>query len=157
MSGLDFEPWEPEETIGKLWHALASRLDRPAAHEAARVHLRDMAGRLAVLFRGLGGAPATELRAVADETSRHRLSFKRRLGTVVEAVPRTSFDGEALRLPVSLALFPARAANAAAYLWLAACAALAPAPPRTPEDPLQADLTRLASAEAMVAATVVAA
>ena len=53
MSGLDIEPWEPEETIGKLWHSFASRLDAPAAlHEDARVTLDEVAGRVAVLFRG---------------------------------------------------------------------------------------------------------
>ena len=29
MVRIDFEPWEPEETVGKLWHAFASRLDAP--------------------------------------------------------------------------------------------------------------------------------
>jgi len=153
MSRIEFEPWEPEESIGKLWHRFAARLDAPVSHAEARVDLAEVSGRLAVLYRGLGGAPATEIRPVAEETSRHRLSFRRRLGTEAEAVPRASFDGEALRLPASLALFPAREANAAAYLWLAACAALAPAPQVPPEDPLAADLSRIAMARAMVSAT----
>ena len=68
MSGLDIEPWEPEETIGKLWHSFASRLDAPAAlHEDARVTLDEVAGRVAVLFRGLGGGAAVEIRAAAPE------------------------------------------------------------------------------------------
>jgi nitric oxide reductase NorD protein len=25
MGRIDVDPWEPEETIGKLWHAYASR------------------------------------------------------------------------------------------------------------------------------------
>ncbi|SIS90925.1 nitric oxide reductase NorD protein [Rhodobacter sp. JA431] len=153
MTRIEFEPWEPEESIGKLWHRFASGLDAPVSHDAARVDLAEVAGRLAVLYRGLGGAPSTEIRPVAAETSRHRLSFRRRLGIEAEAIPRASFDGEALRLPASLALFPAREANAATYLWLAACAALAPAPQTPPEDPLAADLARIATARAMVAAT----
>ncbi|SOC16808.1 nitric oxide reductase activation protein NorD [Rhodobacter maris] len=153
MTRIDFEPWEPEESVGKLWHRFALGLDAPVSHDAARVDLTEVAGRLAVLYRGLGGAPATEIRPVAEETSRHRLSFRRRLGVEAEATPRASFDGEALRLPASLALFPAREANAATYLWLAACAALAPAPQTPPEDPLAADLSRIATARAMVAAT----
>ena len=58
MARIDFEPWEPEETIGKLWHSFASRLDAPEAHEEAGVDLSEVGGRLAVLFRGLGGNPS---------------------------------------------------------------------------------------------------
>ncbi len=149
---IDIEPWEPEESVGKLWHALASRLDAPRVHDGARVDLSEVGGRLAVLFRGLGGNPAVEIKAVADTVSHHRLRLLRRLSTPVEILPRSSFDGEALRLPASLAVFPAREANAALYLWLAACAAHAvPAPEH--DDPLQADLAAIAAAQAMVTAT----
>ncbi len=72
MARIDFEPWEPEETIGKLWHSFASRLDAPQAHDEAAVDLSEIGGRLAVLFRGLGGNPSVELRPVSDEISRHR-------------------------------------------------------------------------------------
>lgn len=152
MSRIEFEPWEPEESVGKLWHALASRLDADPVHDGARVHLSEVGGRLAVLFRGLGGDPAVEVKAVADETSHHRLSLLRRLGTWAETAPRASFDGAALRLPDSLAVFPAREANAALYLWLASAAAHAGAPVEH-DDPLHADLAALAAAQGMVAAT----
>ena len=81
MVRIDFEPWEPEETIGKLWHTLASRLDAPEVHDGAAVDLSEVAGRLAVLFRGLGGSPGVELRPVSPEVSRHRLSWRRKLAT----------------------------------------------------------------------------
>ena len=154
MTRIEIEPWEPEETIGKLWHELASRLDAPSIHDGARVNLSEVGGRLAVLFRGLGGNPATEIKPVAPEKSHHRLSFLRRLGTAEERIPRASFDGESLRLPESLAIFPAREANAAAYLWLTACAAhadLVPMPAQ--DDPLQADLDAMAATEHMVRIT----
>ena len=32
MARIEFEPWEPEETVGKIWHAFASRLDVPEEH-----------------------------------------------------------------------------------------------------------------------------
>lgn len=150
MSRIDFEPWEPEESVGKLWHAIASRFDAPEAYDGARVGLSEVGGRLAVLFRALGGASSVEMKPVAEEVSRHRLSFLRRLGTEAEAIPRASFDGAALRLPASLALFPAREANAAAYIWIAAIAAHAPATQERPEDALQADLQQLAAANRMV-------
>ena len=155
MTRIEFEPWEPEESVGKLWHVLASRLDAPEAYDGARVDLSEVGGRLAVLFRALGGAPSVEVKPVAEEVSRHRLSFLRRLGTEAEAPPRASFDGAALRLPASLALFPAREANAAAYVWLAGMAAHAQGSAESPlpEDPLQADLERIARANRMVRAT----
>ncbi len=151
MSGIEIEPWEPEETVGKLWHAYASRLDAPSVHDGARVGLHEVGGRLAVLFRGLGGSPAVEIKPVAPEHSPHRLSLRRRLGAETETTPRASFDGEALRLPETLATFPAREANAALYLWLTAAAAHAGAP-RLEEDPLRADLAALIAAREMTRA-----
>ncbi|WP_372884606.1 nitric oxide reductase activation protein NorD [Shimia sp.] len=152
MAKIEFEPWEPEETVGKLWHNFASRLDAPEAHDEAAVDLSEVGGRLAVLFRGLGGSANVELRPVSNEVSRHRLSWRRRLGTEVEAMPRTSFDGEVLRLPSRLAVLPSREANGALYVWLAACAAHAPERIEE-EDPLRADLASLAASRRMVAAT----
>ncbi len=152
MVRIDFEPWEPEETIGKLWHTLASRLDAPQVHDGAAVDLTQVAGRLAVLFRGLGGSPGVELRPVSPEVSRHRLSWRRRLGAEAELMPRASFDGEVLRLPDRLAVFPAREANGALYVWLAAASAHA-GPRIDEEDPLRADLRSLIAAQSMVAAT----
>ena len=149
MVKIDFEPWEPEETVGKLWHNFASRLDAPEAHEGAAVDLSEVGGRLAVLFRGLGGSPTVELRPVSPEVSRHRLSWIRRLGAEAEQLPRASFDGEVLRLPDRLAVFPSREANGALYVWLAAAAAFA-GTRIDEEDPLRADLRALMAAEAMV-------
>ncbi|WP_170403317.1 nitric oxide reductase activation protein NorD [Ruegeria arenilitoris] len=152
MVRIEFEPWEPEETIGKLWHTLASRLDAPEVHVGAAVDLSEVAGRLAVLFRGLGGSPGVELRPVSPEVSRHRLSWRRKLATEVELMPRASFDGEVLRLPDRLAVYPLREANGALYVWLAAAAAHAGT--RIDEDdPLRADLHALAAARQMVEAT----
>ncbi len=151
-AGIEFEPWEPEETIGKLWHSFASRLDAPTTHEAAAVDLSEVSGRLAVLFRGLGGNPSVELRPVSDEISRHRLSWRRRLGTEAEALPRTSFDGEILRLPKQLTVLPTREANGALYVWLAAAAAHAPGR-IDDDDPLIADLRALGAVCFMVEET----
>ncbi|WP_299362792.1 nitric oxide reductase D protein [uncultured Paracoccus sp.] len=152
MSELELEPWEPEETVGKIWHGWASRLDSPARHDDASVDLADFRNRLAVVFRGLGGDPAVDIRADADRISHHRLSLRRRLGAEVEAVPQASFDGEILRLPVRLDLMPSIEANAAMYLWLVAAAAQA-VPPEPATDPLQNDLAVIAAARATVAAT----
>jgi len=152
VSGIAIEPWDPEETVGKLWHAFASRLDAPLTHQGAAVDFAEVGGRLAVFFRGLGGSPAVELRPVEPEQSHHRLSLKRRLGSATDSVARASFDGEALRLPSQLAVFPTREANGALYLWLTAAAAHAPAW-QAGDDPLRADLLMLLAVRQMVTAT----
>ncbi len=153
MSRIEFEPWEPEESIGKLWHAFASRLDSDPVHDGARVLLSQVGGRLAVLFRGLGGDPAVEIKPVAPEISHHRLSFLRRLGTWADEAPRASFDGASLRLPESLATFPDARANGALYLWLATAAvALRDVVAPETDDPLQADLAAIEIARTMTTA-----
>lgn len=152
MSGRSFEPWEPEETVGKLWHAFASRLDTPETFEVAAVGLEELSGRLPIFFRGLGGDRSVEIKAVAPETSHHRLSWRRRLGTAEERIARASFDGEALRLPERIACFPERQANLSLYYWLAATAAHA-REPVIEDDPLRADVQALVAANRMVQAT----
>ena len=70
MAHIEIAPWEPEETVGKLWHLIASRMDPPPRFPEAAVRFDDMRGRIAVLFRGLGGASDVELKPVADQASR---------------------------------------------------------------------------------------
>lgn len=152
MAHLDIAPWEPEETAGKLWHLLASRMDPPPRHPAAAVRFDDMRGRMAVLFRGLGGAADVELKPVADEISRHRISLRRRLAFDSERLARASFDGEVLRLPAELAVFAQREENAALYLWLAAVSAHAVAASPA-ADPFLADLAAIRAGMAMTEAT----
>ncbi len=152
MDWREIEPWEPEETVGKLWHGWASGFDAIPVHDDARVALPQVAGRLAVLFRGLGGDHSVEFRAAADRVSRHRLSWRRRLGTDAEALPQASLDAGILRLPSSLALLPSVEANGALYLWMAAFAAhLAPLDD-VGDDPLRRDLAYLACAQRTTAA-----
>jgi nitric oxide reductase NorD protein len=87
-----------------------------------------------------------------DEVSHHRITWRRRLGTEAEALPRTSYDGEILRLPSRLAVYPGREANGALYLWLAAAAAHLP-DPVADDDPLCADLRALHVARQVLADT----
>ena len=156
MAHLDIAPWEPEESVGKLWHILASRMDAPQRFPDAAVRFDDMRGRIAVLFRGLGGGADVDLKPVADQASRHRLSWRRKLAFDAEHVARASFDRESLRLPVELAVFPTPADNEGLYLWLAAASAHAP-DFRAGADPLRADLAAIAAGIAMTHATLEAA
>lgn len=155
VSKATFQPWEPEETVGKFWHAFASRLDAPRTHEDASVGLDEISTRLSVFFRGLGGESSVEIKPVAPEVSRHRLSWRRRFGTAEERIAKASFDGEVLRLPLRIADFPQREANTALYFWLTATAAHAPTPV-SERDPLRADLRTLAAALQMTRATLAA-
>ena len=100
-----FEPWEPEETVGKLWHAWAAGFAAPPVSPEAAVHLEDETARLAVLFRGLGGAASVEIRPCPRQISGHRISWRRKLGTAAEEVEQATYDGEILRLPAEIATF----------------------------------------------------
>ncbi|MDO5658543.1 MAG: nitric oxide reductase D protein [Paracoccus sp. (in: a-proteobacteria)] len=154
MARIAFEPWEPEETVGKLWHEYASRFDAPVSFPEAEIGLPVLAGRLAVFYRGLGGDHAVEIRAARATAARHRMSWRRRLASTGDAIPRASFDGEVLRLPETLAVFPAVEANGALYLWLTAMAvALGQGEVlRAPvDDPLAHDMTALANTRRAVA------
>ncbi|KGJ05418.1 nitric oxide reductase NorD protein [Paracoccus halophilus] len=149
---LELEPWEPEETVGKLWHVWASGFDAPRDFADQSVTLAEVSARLAVLFRGLGGAPSVEIRPASAQVSRHRISWRRKLGTEAETVPSARFDGEILRLPESLSVLPTRQANGTLYLWLAACAAHEARPDRQ-TDPLARDLARIGAARRAAQAT----
>jgi nitric oxide reductase NorD protein len=148
MVAVEFEPWEPEESVGKLWHSLVTRLDAPGAFEAAAATLEETRGRIGVLFRGLGGARDVEIKTATAETSEHRLSWRRALGQSAERLIEPSFDGEALRLPERIAVFAERDANVALYLWLAAAAVFA-RQPQSEVDALRADIRTLQAAEMM--------
>ncbi len=135
--------FEPEETIGALWHRLAGDLDAAPTFPDAQIQLEEVRDQLAVTFRGLGGSAVAELRPAPLESSRHRLSWRRKLGRDHERQATTRFDGETLFLPPSLAVFPSTELNRRLYLWLAAwcvCAKVRRAPTA---DPLQSDIFRL--------------
>lgn len=152
MSERVFDPFEPEETVGKIWHKYASGLDARDTHDETAVTLDEISGRLGVFFRGLGGSHATEIKPATLQVSNHRLSLRRAMGTWREREARPSFDGEALRLPEKIAEFPAYEANAALYFWLVASVAHAPEPV-TEQDLLRADLRALQASIAMTQAT----
>jgi len=155
MSPPEFEPWEPEESIGKLWHSFVSKLEAPRTFEDAVVTLEDVRGRLGILFRGLGGARDVEMKPAATQASGHRLSWRRALGHNTERAERASFDGETLRLPARISAFADRDANVALYIWLAASSVFARAP-IADDDPLRADIRALQAAQAMTRATLAA-
>lgn len=157
MAKLEIAPWEPEESVGKVWHNMVSRLSPPHQFPEAASGFDTMRGRIAVLFRGLGGGQEIELKPVADESVSHRMSWRRRIANDDVRLARTSFDGEILRLPAEIAVFPDRADNESLYIWLSAAAAHAPPIPPMELDPFLADLAAIRAGVAMTAATLDAA
>ncbi|MEQ8900374.1 MAG: VWA domain-containing protein [Roseovarius sp.] len=115
---------EPEETVGNLWHDIASGIGADIDYPEAGVALASVRPSLAVLFRGLGGASGVELSEVAATLVRHRRPLRRKLGAERDREWVAAFDGERLTLPPVIAAFPDPALNRAAYFWLTALAAV---------------------------------
>ncbi|MBO9400162.1 VWA domain-containing protein [Shimia sp. R9_3] len=122
---------EPEETVGNLWHEMASGLGAEAHYPDAAVTLASVRPSLAVLFRALGGDAAVELGEAPATVMRHRRPLRRKLGAEREKEYVARFDGERLALPPQIAVFPEKWLNRAAYFWLTALAAKADITPNT--------------------------
>src|SRR6516164_7012195 len=111
---------EPEEVVGRWWHRAAGDRETFQHFPAAAVQLCAIERELHVFFRGLGGDHAIEIKAAAADTSRHRLSFRQRLGRESERIARASFNGERLLLPDTIEILPDSGLNRRLYFWLAA-------------------------------------
>lgn len=134
---------EPEETVGNLWHDMASRWGA-AAEAGEAVTLEQVRPSVAALFRALGGGAGVEIAPAPLTASAHRTGRLRRLGTPREQVNVADFDGDRLRLPPVIDSFPTRALNRACYLWLAALASRVDIPAAA-ADPLAADRQEIAA------------
>ncbi|PWC39381.1 VWA domain-containing protein [Azospirillum sp. TSO35-2] len=139
------EFFEPEETVGRLWHRLIGGRSSYPHHPDAAVTLEAMRPRLSVFFRALGGDRGVRLTAGTATESGHRLPLLDRIGLGTERVERAALDGDVLQLPAAVDLFPDPALNERLFEWLAAYFAHAE-PLTTPADPLQADVLALRAA-----------
>ena len=144
--------FEPEESVGKLWHRLVGGASTYRRYPEAAARLDDVRGRLGVMFRALGGDGAIRIASGTPVESGHRLSLKQRVGLGREKLDRAALDESTLRLPAVLDVFPQRVDNEATYEWLAAWFAHA-RPPAEADDPLQNDILRLRAALATTRAT----
>ncbi len=111
-----------EEWIGGIWDRWITQTAR-RDHPAAAVHLKDIEKTLGVLFRALGGDAGLRVAAAADSRHGARRRFLERIAGIHERTAHAALDLETLRLPPSLAVFPAPTFNRDLYLWLAALAA----------------------------------
>lgn len=153
MAFADIKPWEPEESVGTLWHRFITKVDARPSFPQAAVALEAMKPRIGVLFRALGGAAGAEIAEAAGEMSHHRLSWLRKLGTPEETVARAAYDGETLALPAAIDLYPETPDNEALFIWLAASAAFAVEPAGDMRDCLRRDVAALRAAIVTVGRT----
>lgn len=142
MAELHPKPWEPEEAIGSLWHRLVGDRDVPSGPHPAAAILNDMRPRMGIVMRGLGGDAGAGFSALHASPTRHRRRFLMKLGHAGEKVLQPTWDGETLGVPEAMAWSSTAADNEAAYLWLAAWAALYRAA-EPDSDPLRRDLCNL--------------
>lgn len=145
--------FEPEESVGKVWHRLVGRARTYPRHPEAAVELDAVRGRLGVIFRGLGGSGAIRIVPAAPIESGHRLRFRQRIGLGREKIDRAVLDAATLRLPVRIDVFAERADNEALYEWLVAWFAHAEPVRSTSTDPLQNDILVLRAAVATTGLT----
>lgn len=115
---------EPEETVGNLWHDMASGMAIDVGFPEEAVTLEGLEASLMLLFRALGGSVSVDLVPSPVTVVQHRRRHLRKLGAERDREWIARFDGERLRLPPIIAAFPYRALNRACYFWLIALAAL---------------------------------
>ena len=156
MAFFDF--LEPEEWVGHKWHRLVGKADSYPAHPDAAVSFADVQGALGPFFRCLGGDGGVAIEATKKQTSKHRLSFRQRIGMDSEKLTTSSFDGISLRLPDRIDLFADPSQNRSLYFWLAALYSQSTDEDRTPPstEPFALDLANLKSASEDIAATLAA-
>ncbi len=114
---------EPEETVGNLWHDLASGMGAELGYPDAACELHGLRTSLSVLFRALGGDAGVELVESPATLVRHQRSITQKIAVERAHEWVAAFDGERLSLPPVIAAFPDPKLNRDAYFWLVAVAA----------------------------------
>jgi nitric oxide reductase NorD protein len=111
-----------EEYVGELWHKLVTRV-ADKQHDEAAVSLDEISKVASIFFRALGGDVGLNLSAAPSTRHGARRSWRDRLATTGERIELSWRDGETLRLPEKIDLFPERSLNRDLYLWLVAISA----------------------------------
>lgn len=71
--------WEPEESVGEVWHDLVRDIGAEPDFPQASVSFEEMRGPANILFRALGGPAGAEFLPVATDVAGSRLSRRARL------------------------------------------------------------------------------
>ncbi|MBR0992126.1 VWA domain-containing protein [Bradyrhizobium japonicum] len=131
---------ELEETVGRAWHRMVGGTASYPVHDDHAVALTEVKGRLAVMFRALGGETGVQLASAGARRAGHRLGWWQRIGLGDERLEQPGRDAATIFLPDRIAIFPDRVLNATLYRWLAAWFAAAPIEAFAETDPLRRDL-----------------
>ena len=111
-----------EEYIGELWDKFITAAAEKR-HVNAVVKLDDIAKTVAIFFRALGGDPGLSISAAPAYRHGARRGWLQRVAGSGDKVELSWRDGESLRLPSQIDLFPERSLNQDLYFWLVAIAA----------------------------------
>lgn len=111
-----------EEYVGELWHKLVTKVAGKNYAEAS-VKLDEISKSAAIFFRALGGDPGLNISATPPTRHGARRSIMQRLAGSDERIELSWRDGETLRLPEQISLFPERTLNRDLYFWLVALSA----------------------------------
>lgn len=110
-----------EEYVGLKWHEyITGKASRDFS--AATVTLREHSLALGIVFRALGGDAGLRIAPASPRDYYTRRNFLQKVAGSYQQAELAWRDGETLRLPESLALFPTADLNRKMYLWLTALA-----------------------------------
>lgn len=112
-----------EEYVGELWHRFITNVAEKR-HEQAKVELDSIAKSAAIYFRALGGDPGLSISAAPATRHGARRRLLQKIAGTNEKIELSWLDGEVLRLPSSIDLFPERTLNRDLYFWLVALSAV---------------------------------
>jgi len=114
-----------EEWVGSIWHKFIVRKSN-TEFDHARVEFDEIKKSASMIFRALGGSPATRVEAaIPRDYYAHRKLLDKISGTK-QQISLAWQDETSLRLPQSIAIFQTQRLNKELYLWLAALAAHSP-------------------------------
>jgi nitric oxide reductase NorD protein len=111
-----------EEYVGELWHKLVTRV-ADKQHAEAAVTLDEISKTAGIFFRALGGDAGLSLSAAPATRHGARRKWMQKIATTGDRIELSWRDGETLRLPSQISLFPKRSLNRDLYLWLVALSA----------------------------------
>ena len=111
-----------EEQVGALWHKIITGMAEKRYPQAA-VNLEQISKTAGILFRAWGGDSGLTVKAASATDHGARRTLLQRLAGSNLKTDLTWLDGETLRLPAAIDLFPDKGLNRDLYLWLIAVAA----------------------------------
>lgn len=112
-----------EEYVGELWHKFITRA-ADKRHVDVAVELDDIAKTASIFFRALGGDAGLTISAAPATRHGARRRLLQKIAGSGEKTELSWRDGEVLRLPSRIDLFPEKSLNRDLYLWLVALAAV---------------------------------